>query len=64
LKYGGDILSTYGWQAPLVGLITAFVSAAVAVKWLVSYLQKHPLSLFGYYRIAIAIVVAGFLIWH
>jgi undecaprenyl-diphosphatase len=64
LKYGGDILTTYGWQAPLIGLITAFVSAAVAVKWLVSYLQKHPLSLFGYYRIAIAMVVAGFLIWR
>ena len=63
LKYGGAILSTYGWQAPLVGLVTAFVSAALAVKWLVSYLQKHPMSLFGYYRIAIALIVAGFLIW-
>lgn len=63
LKYGHDILAIYGWQAPLIGLFTAFVSAALAVKWLVSYLQKHPLSLFGYYRIALAIVVAAFLIW-
>jgi len=63
LKYGGDILTTYGWQAPLLGLFTAFASAALAVKWLVSYLQKHPLSIFGYYRIALALVVAGFLIW-
>ncbi|MEI7880683.1 MAG: undecaprenyl-diphosphate phosphatase [bacterium] len=63
LKYGGDILSIYGWQAPLTGMVTAMVSAALAVKWLVSYLQKHPLSVFGYYRIALAIVVAGFLIW-
>ncbi len=63
LKYGGNILSTYGWQAPLIGLFTAFVSAAIAVKWLVSYLQKHPLSLFGYYRIALALIIAGFLIW-
>lgn len=62
LKYGGDILVLYGWQAPLMGLFTAFVSAALAVTWLVSYLQKHPLSLFGYYRIALAIIVAGFLI--
>lgn len=63
LKYGGDILAIYGWQAPLTGMVTAMVSAALAVKWLVSYLQKHPLSVFGYYRIALAIVVAGFLIW-
>lgn len=63
LKYGGDILTIYGWQAPLVGLTTAFVSAALAVKWLVHYLQKHPMSVFGYYRIAMALIVAGFLIW-
>lgn len=63
LKYGHEILSTYGWHAPLIGLFTAFVSAALAVKWLVSYLQKHPLSLFGYYRIALAIAVAAMLIW-
>ncbi len=64
LKYGGDILALYGWQAPLIGLVTAFISAAVAVKWLVGYLQKHPLSLFGYYRIALAVGVATFLIWN
>ena len=63
LKYGGDILTIYGWQAPLIGVTTAFVSAAIAVKWLVSYLQKHPMSIFGYYRIALALIVAGFLIW-
>lgn len=62
LKHGGDIFLHYGWQAPLVGLVTALISAALAVKWLVSYLQKHPLSIFGYYRIALALVVAGYLI--
>lgn len=58
LKYGGDILAHYGWQTPLLGLAVAFVSAAVAIKWMVHYLQKHPMSLFGYYRIALAIGVA------
>jgi len=64
LKYGNDIFSTYGWQAPLIGLITALVSAALAVKWLVSYLQKHPMSIFGYYRIALALAVAALLIFN
>ncbi|MEI6564183.1 MAG: undecaprenyl-diphosphate phosphatase [bacterium] len=64
LKYGHEILAAYGWQTPMMGVIAAFVSATLAVKWLVLYLQKHPLSLFGYYRIAIAIAVAGFLIWN
>ena len=62
LKYGGDILSHYGWQTPLLGLVVAFVSAAVAIKWMVHYLQKHPMSLFGYYRIILAMVVAVLLL--
>lgn len=57
LKYGHEILALYGWQATLLGLVSAFISAAMAIKWLVSYLQKHPMSIFGYYRIALAVAV-------
>ncbi|MEI8352303.1 MAG: undecaprenyl-diphosphate phosphatase [bacterium] len=39
MKYGHEILSHYGWQMPLVGLVVSFLSAAIAIKWLVSYLQ-------------------------
>jgi len=62
LKYGHEILAHYGWQTPLLGVVVSFISAAVAIKWLVTYLQKHPLSCFGYYRIALAIGVAAFLL--
>jgi undecaprenyl-diphosphatase len=55
LKHGPDIVACYGWQAPLVGVLTALVSALVAIRWMLGYLQKHPLSLFGYYRILIAL---------
>lgn len=59
LKYGHEILAQYGWQAPLLGIAVSFISAALSIKWLVTYLQKHPLSIFGYYRIALAIGVAA-----
>jgi undecaprenyl-diphosphatase len=62
LKYGHEILAHYGWQTPLLGVVVSFISAALAIKWLVAYLQKHPLSCFGYYRIALAIGVAAFLL--
>jgi len=62
LKHGSEILAAYGWQAPLIGMVSATVSAALAVKWLVGYLQKHPLSVFGYYRIALAVGTAVWLV--
>ena len=39
-------------------MVAAAVSAAIAVKWLVSYLQSHGLSIFGWYRIAVGLLVA------
>ena len=59
--FGGTKLmwQTYGALPLVVGVIAATISAALAVKWLVSYLQSHGLSLFGWYRIAVGVVLGG-----
>lgn len=59
--FGGSRLmwETYGPVPLIVGIVAATVSAALAVRWLVSYLQSHGLSLFGWYRIAAGAVVGG-----
>jgi len=58
-KDGQEILDVYGWRTPLVGGIVAFVTAAIAVRWLVAFLRTRPLAVFGWYRIGIAIATAA-----
>jgi undecaprenyl-diphosphatase len=53
-------LAALGGPVPvLAGMVTAMVSAAVSVRWLVGYLGRHTLELFGWWRI----VVAGAFAW-
>jgi undecaprenyl-diphosphatase len=54
---GGELFDTYGVVDPLIGLAVSFVAAALAVRWLVTYLQRHSLAIFGWYRLALAAVV-------
>jgi undecaprenyl-diphosphatase len=53
---GADLLDTYGVLDPLLGFLAAFVSAVVAIRWMVAYLERHDLSIFGWYRLAIAAI--------
>lgn len=61
---GGEIVTTYGLLAPVVGFVAAFVSAVVAVRWMVAYLERGSLSVFGYYRLAIAAAAAALLAFN
>lgn len=62
LKFGPDIIQVFGWVNPLTGFIVACVSALTAVKWMVSYLTRHGLAIFGYYRLALSLVITGLLL--
>ncbi len=48
-------LDAYGWSILAVGIITASISAFIAVFSLLRYLEKHSTYLFAWYRILIGI---------
>ena len=56
-KFGGDMVQSIGWGAIIAGSLMAWISSVVAVRWMVGYLNRHSLSLFGWYRIAAGIVM-------
>jgi undecaprenyl-diphosphatase len=44
-----------------IGFVVAFAVALVVVKFLIQYLREHSLAAFGWYRIALALVLWFFL---
>lgn len=58
VKHGQLMLQTFNSHALAVGLVFAFLAAVVSVKWMVSYLNRHGLAIFGYYRVALSLAAA------
>ena len=54
LSFGPLLVETYGPLALIVGFVAAWASAVASVHWMVGWLKSHGLSLFGWYRIALA----------
>jgi undecaprenyl-diphosphatase len=59
-----SVFEVLGGPLPvIIGIVVAMISAALAVKWLVGYLSRHGVALFGWYRIGLCIVI-GVLVWQ
>ncbi|MCH8509657.1 MAG: undecaprenyl-diphosphate phosphatase [Phycisphaerales bacterium] len=54
---GPNMFEIIGWAPIAVGMISTTICAALAVRWLVNFLNKHGLAPFGYYRLALAAVL-------
>lgn len=44
----------------IIGVITAFVVSLIAIKFLVGFVRRHSFEVFGWYRIALGIIVLGY----
>ncbi len=49
-------------DAVVIGNIAAFISAMLAIKFMLTYLEKHGLALFGWYRVALGLIVIALLL--
>jgi len=56
---GPAMIAVFGWPHVLLGAVVATVSAAIAVKFLVSYLTRHGLDIFAWYRLLVAAVLSA-----
>lgn len=54
-----------GYEAAilLVGMVTAFVVSILAIKFLMGYIKKNNFKPFGYYRIALGVLVLAYFIF-
>ena len=63
VKYlaGGGVFTAAEVAALAVGCLVAFLVSMAAIRFLMNYVKKHTFTAFGWYRIALGVVVLG--IW-
>lgn len=44
----------------VVGIVTAFLMSVVSIKFLMGYIKKNDFTVFGWYRIAVGVLVLGY----
>lgn len=66
VMFGASLLKIYkfGFQFTsteltvlFVGMVVAFITSILAIKFLITYIKKHDFKVFGYYRIILGMVV-------
>ena len=62
LKFGFSFTGTE-FVILAVGLVTAFVVSILAIKFLLGYIKKKDFKAFGYYRIALGLVVLAYFLF-
>ncbi len=58
-KSGSAMLQVFGWSHVLLGCIVAAITAAISVRFLITWLTRHGLGIFAIYRIVVAVALAA-----
>lgn len=63
VKFGFNF-TFYEFFVLILGMVTAFLTSIIAIKFLISYIKKNDFKVFGWYRIVLGLaVMAIFFIW-
>jgi undecaprenyl-diphosphatase len=57
-----DVSASVGWVPTIVATIVSFLVAYAAIAWLLRLVAKHPITVFIWYRIALAVVVSALIV--
>jgi undecaprenyl-diphosphatase len=57
---GGIELNTTEWSVFATGIIVAFVVSLLAIRFLMGYIKKHSFAAFGWYRIALGLILLAY----
>lgn len=57
LHHADPLAPKEDWSMVLLATVVASIVSFIAVKWLLRYVQTHTFSLFGFYRIVVAIAI-------
>ncbi len=65
LKHHGELSQLSGGiSSILIGLVVSFITALVAITWLLRYVSRHNFRPFAVYRIVAGIVILGLIAMH
>lgn len=62
VKSGALMLENYGLLSITLGFLAAWIAATISVRWMVRWLETHGIAIFGWYRIALAVGVAAWML--
>lgn len=59
LIFQGDEIANVsgGWLSIIVGTIVAFITALIAIRWLLKYVSTHSFAVFVWYRLILGILI-------
>jgi undecaprenyl-diphosphatase len=56
LLKSGASFGVNDWQILIVGFVTAFITAIIAVRWFLNFVSNNSFKVFGWYRIGVSLV--------